>query len=126
MASSNISKLESRVRKEQKTLKLCSILFIVIFSVLIWRDFVILQDALERITEIEREESPTSDILRLGLLTDVSSLFGPIGILLLHLIAAGASVVAAIYFFTEKKTELLLAVADECKERSEPVVIGND
>ncbi|GEM_PF-3715699 len=120
MASSNISKLKSRVGKEQKILKWSSILFIIISSILIWRDFAALQDALERITEIEREESPTSDIFRLWLLTDVSSLFAPLGILLLHVIAAGASVLAAIYFFTERKTQLLLALADELNEESEP------
>ena len=124
MTSPNISKLKSRVRKEQKILRWSSILFIAISSILIWRDFIALQDALEKITEIEREESPTSDIFRLLLLTDVSSLFAPLGILLLHIIAAGASIVATIYFFAEKKTHLLLAIADEIEERSEPVAAG--
>jgi hypothetical protein len=120
MNHQKVTELSYRVRKEQQVLRLASILCIALFSFLVWREIGKISEILDMITATERDDGATSDLIRLWIMADFSKLLGPMGLLLLHLIAAGASVLAAIYLFSEKKTQLLLAIAEELKN-SEPV-----
>lgn len=119
MPSQTLQELTAKVRKEQRFMKVASIIALILFLLLVWRDFISLQETLDTILNSEMMEAPTMEIMRAFILRDISLLLAPLITALLHLLLVLASFITALHSFSDSKTPLLLAMADELYKQSE-------